>query len=210
MASGLELSKTKGEYNKYEHTFDKLVGSEEEKPFHSIYFILTSRETHDTISGTKIRELILNNEYEQLAQYLLEAGFTTDQLIRDYGSLIPSVKKGLKAQLSQEPDEYSITLQDWMMTHAFNDLSELDELREKEPLTQEEAERLSELETREGFLLDFTGQTTSASAGGRKRKEMGKGTRRRTRGTRKERKVRKNTQKRDKKRRRSRNNIKRV
>jgi hypothetical protein len=102
-----------------------------------------------------------------LARYLLQADFTTEELMLDYGTLIPTVKKALKAPMSQEVEEYPVILQDWMLTHAFkelDDLKELRELREEEGLDEINSKRLSELEEREPFLLDFTGQTQAASS----------------------------------------------
>lgn len=120
MASGLEMSKT-GEYNKYERTFDRIVASEDfkgvidmSKPFDRILFILTSRATGNTISGTEIRDLIVTGNYEQLARYLLCAGFTKDDLILLYGDLIYKVKTGLGYTASQTEEEYAYTLQAWM------------------------------------------------------------------------------------------------
>jgi len=187
MASGLEASKSKGEYNKYGHTFDKLVGPEDEdKPFQQIHFLLTSREGKDTISGTKIRELILSGDYEQLGRLALDAGFTTEKLMHDYGDMIPAVKLGLRRQLSQEQEEYKLSLQDWMVTHAFDDLQELNELRANEEKTEEDMGRLAYLESREPFLLEFTGQTA-----GRKTKRKTKKTKKTKKPKRKTRKTRK-------------------
>lgn len=108
MATGLETKSDGTEYNKYAKTFDKLVGEEvigeEKKPFSQVGFILTSRETGDTISGTKIRKLILSSNYSELAQFIKNADFTSEEFIQLYAQLIINVKRGTRNELSQEQD----------------------------------------------------------------------------------------------------------
>ena len=171
MTSGLELNNKTGlEYNKYEKTFNSIVGPEQEKPFKEIRFLLTSRLTKDKISGTVIRELVESNEYKQLAKYLFDAGFVDDDSLQLYGNLVANIKTGLSHQLSQPEEDYAFILS--MYTHeiARDELEELSVLREKKytaSLDEDEQNRLSYLEKKENFLNNYIALPT----GGRRRKQ---------------------------------------
>jgi hypothetical protein len=135
MASGLEGTKT-GEKNKYENTFKSLTG--QEKPFASVGFILTSRKEHisksDTMSGTYIRGLISQRKYKEIAMYLLDAGFTSTELLTLYGRLIKEMRG---EQASQTDEEYKDELED-----AINEASQAiikeddEEMQESEQASQ--------------------------------------------------------------------------
>ena len=105
MATGLETKSDGTEYNKYAKTFDKLVGEqvlgEQEKPFSQVGFILTSRETGDTMSGTIIRDLISSSNYAKLAEFIKNADFTSEEFIQLYAQLIINVKRRTGHELSQ-------------------------------------------------------------------------------------------------------------
>ena len=171
MTSGLELNNKTGlEYNKYEKTFNSIVGPDQEKPFKEIRFLLTSRLTKDKISGTVIRELVESNEYKQLAKYLFDAGFVDDDSLQLYGNLVANIKTGLSHELSQPEEDYAFILS--MYTHeiARDELEELSMLREKVALDEDENNRLSYLEKKEKFLNNYIALPT----GGRRRRKQTK------------------------------------
>jgi hypothetical protein len=115
MISGLEKKK-EVEVNKYASTFNTIIGSD--KPFQDVKFILTSRSSIDTQSGTQIRKLMESSNYGELARYLVNAGFLDPELIQKYGEIIPKFKRGLQRTLSSDDAEYPDKLLREMKTAA--------------------------------------------------------------------------------------------
>ena len=174
MVTGLETKKsTNEEYNKYAKIFDSLITTG--KVAH-VKFIITSRQGHDNISGTKIRELILDREYEEIARLLLNADFSADEFLLAYGQHIRNVKEGLEEEPSQEAEGYAETLQAHMMEMAMNSLARIEELKMLSERTVEEEAELSTLLSLEEKLrrlitpMDSSGAKAAAAklGGGKK------------------------------------------
>lgn len=143
MVTGLETKKsTNEEYNKYAKIFDSLITT---RKVDHVKFIITSRQGRDNISGTKIRELILDRDYEEIARLLLNADFSADEFLLAYGQHIRNVKEGLEEEPSQEAEGYAETLQAHMMEMAMNSLARIEELKMLSDRTVEEETELSTL-----------------------------------------------------------------
>ena len=168
MVTGLEQDRQGNDYNKYETTFKDptKVG------FTDVDFVLNSRQSQFTISGTKIREAVLNNYYDELGRYLLEANLTSEEAIRAYGNIIYEMKTKLIGQASQTEDEYANTLLDNMILAALEKLDRLKELVlkfQEGSLDENEGEELAYLRSKEAQLREFAvleKDSGSASAGG--------------------------------------------
>ena len=196
MVTGLEKDKQGNDYNKYATTFKTLTG------FTRVDFVLNSRQSESTISGTEIRAAVLNNYYDELGRYLLDAGFTNEAIIKKYGELIHEMKAKL-SEPSQTELEYAETLQSYMILSA---LEKLDRLKELDLKSQEgsldkiESQELDHLQKIEPSLRTFAvleedsgAASISASAGGGSYEEGGeeeggeeRGGKRRKRKTRKQ------------------------
>jgi len=143
MVTGLETKKsTNEEYNKYAKIFESLITAR--KVVH-VKFIITSRKGRDNISGTKIRELILDRDYEEIARLLLNADFSADEFLLAYGRHIRNIKEGLEEEPSQEAEGYAETLQSHMIELAMNSLARIEELKMLSERTVEEDAELSTL-----------------------------------------------------------------
>jgi hypothetical protein len=167
MVTGLEKDKQGNDYNKYATTFKTLTG------FTGVDFVLNSRQSQSTISGTEIREAILNNYYDELGRYLLEANLTDENIIRNYGNLIHAMKVKL-SEPSQTEEGYANTLLDNMIFSAFEKLDRLKELElkfQQGSLNEDEQQELAYLQSKEARLREFAvlkedSGAASASAGG--------------------------------------------
>ena len=143
MVTGLETKKsTNEEYNKYAKIFDSLITA---RKVDHVKFIITSRQGRDNISGTKIREFILDRDYEQIARLLLNADFSADEFLLAYGRHIRNIKEGLEEEPSQEAEGYAETLQAHMIEFAMNSLARIEELKMLSERTVEEDAELSTL-----------------------------------------------------------------
>lgn len=179
MVTGLETKKsTNEEYNKYAKIFDSLITT---RKVDHVKFIITSRQGRDNISGTKIRELILDRDYEEIARLLLNADFSADEFLLAYGQHIRNVKEGLEEEPSQEAEGYAQTLQTHMMEMAMNSLARMEELEMLPERTVEEDAELSTLLSVEEKLRRLI--TPMDSSGAKVEDELGGGkkTRRRRR-----------------------------
>jgi len=174
MVTGLENKQGK-DYNKYATTFETL------REFTGVDFVLNSRQSQYTISGSKIREAVLNNYYDELGRYLLEADLTSEEAIRAYGNIIYEMKIKLIGQASQTEDEYGEILLDNMIFAALEKLDKLKELDLKSQggsLDKNEQEELAYLRSKEARLREFAvleedsgAASATASAGGGSYKE---------------------------------------
>ena len=176
MVTGLENKQGK-DYNKYATTFETL------REFTGVDFVLNSRQSKYTHSGSKIREAVLNNYYDELGRYLLEADLTSEEAIRAYGNIIYEMKIKLIGQASQTEDEYGEILLDNMIFAALEKLDKLKELDLKSQggsLDKNEQEELAYLRSKEARLREFAvleedsgAASISASAGGGSYEEGG-------------------------------------
>ena len=132
MITGLEekIDKKKGItswVNKYEKTFNSL------KPdtISNVHFLLLPRE--GGISGTIVRKLIKDKNYEELAQLLQNAGFDEND-ISHFGSTISAIKDTEASQSSQDygeelkkrmkPNDFKENIIDFIESQEDNDISE--------------------------------------------------------------------------------------
>ena len=169
MVTGLEKDKQGNDYNKYATTFKNLSG------FTGVDFVLNSRQSQYTISGTEIREAVLKNYYDELGRYLLDAGFTNEAILKEYGKLIHEMKTKL-SEPSQTELEYAETLQTYMIFAALEKLDRLKELEikaQKVGLDEIESQELDHLQEIESSLRTFAvleedpgAASATASAGG--------------------------------------------
>uniref|UniRef100_A0A6C0F5X2 Uncharacterized protein n=1 Tax=viral metagenome TaxID=1070528 RepID=A0A6C0F5X2_9ZZZZ len=163
MVTGLEKDKQGKDYNKYATTFKTLSG------FTGVDFVLNSRQSSSTISGTEIREAVLNNYYDELGRYLLEANLTDENIIRNYGNLIYAMKMKIEGQASQTEEGYANTLLDNMILAAFEKLDRLKELELKAQegsLNEDEQQELAYLQSKEVRLREFAVLKGDSAAGG--------------------------------------------
>jgi len=86
------------------------------------------------MSGTYIRGLISQRKYKEIAMYLLDAGFTSTELLTLYGRLIKEMRG---EQASQTDEDYTTEL-----TAAINDASQ--EIIEEDNEQMQESQQASQ------------------------------------------------------------------